>query len=136
MGDTLKVKIMNIKTKSSARVLVIEDIEETRDGIEILLSTDGYQVEPARSLETALPLAIRVPPDLILVSLPGPVSEIVEAAHRLRVEAHLELEKVPVVIFCVEEVPSGEEIGVGQNIYLTHLDNFNQLRNFFKHLLR
>src|SRR4051794_28720362 len=120
---------------SKACILVIEDIEETRDGIEMLLASDGYLVEPARSLALAFQLAIRLPPDLILISLPGPTREIVEAAQRLRLETGLLPEKVPVVIFCVEGVAFGEEVSIGSNIYLTHLDNFNQLRAFFKHLL-
>jgi DNA-binding response OmpR family regulator len=126
---------MVVQNKSKACILVIEDIEETRDGIEILLQADGYMVESARSLALGYHLAIKQSPDLILISLPGSNDEIVEAAHRLRLDAGLTPEKVPVVIFCVEGVATGKEVPIGRNIYLTHLDNFNQLRAFFKQLL-
>jgi CheY-like chemotaxis protein len=126
---------MVIQNKSKACILVIEDIEETRDGIEMLLQSDGYLVEAARSMALALQMAISQPPDLILISLPGPNDEIVEAANRLRLAAGLLQRKVPIVIFCVEGIAFGKEVAIGRNIYLTHLDNFNQLRAFFKQLL-
>lgn len=126
---------MVIQNKSKACILVIEDIEETRDGIEMLLQSDGYLVESARSMTLAFQMAIQQPPDIILISLPDPTDVIVEAAHHLRLDAGLIQGKVPIVIFCVESVDFGKEVPVGRNIYLTHLDNFNQLRAFFKQLL-
>jgi len=40
----------------------VEDIEETRDGIEQLLTADGYRVDPARDEEDAVVRAKRTPP--------------------------------------------------------------------------
>ncbi len=73
-------------------------------------------------------------PDLILMCPVGPTPEVVQSAHQLRQQAGLK-EEIPFVIFCVEEVPEGEEVAIGQNIYLTRLDNFNQLRAFLHRLL-
>ncbi len=126
---------MVVQKKTKVCILVVEDIEETRDGIEMLLERDGYHVEPARSLAAAFPIAVRQPPDIIYISLPGPNDEIVEAANRFRQAAGLQQEKVPIVIICVEGVALGEEVAIGGNIYLTCLDNFNQLRKLFKQLL-
>jgi CheY-like chemotaxis protein len=40
-------------------ILVVEDVEETRDGIEKLLEADGYRVDPAREEEDAIARATR-----------------------------------------------------------------------------
>jgi CheY-like chemotaxis protein len=40
-------------------ILVVEDVEETRDGIEKLLAADGYRVDPARQEEDAVTTAMR-----------------------------------------------------------------------------
>lgn len=125
-----------ITNKAISRlILVLEDIEETRDGIEKLLKSDGYRVEPARTVEEAILKAKREPPDLLLVSLAGPTARIIELAKRLRQEAGLLEEQVPIVIFCIEEVAQGAEVAIGGNVYLTRLDNFNQLRTFLARLL-
>ncbi len=115
-------------------ILVLEDIEETRDGIERLLEVDGYRVEAARRERDAVERARRKRPDLMLVSLGGPPREVIVAARRIRRRAGLG-EDVPVVIFCVEEVGEGDEVAIGQNVYLTRPDNFDQLRNLLTHLL-
>src|SRR2546426_2576323 len=82
-------------------ILVVEDVEETRDGIENLLRADGYRVDPARTEGDAVARSQRQRPDLILVSLGGrPEAEVVAAACRVRQHAGLS-ENVPVVIFCV-----------------------------------
>ena len=52
-------------------ILVVEDIHETRDGIEKLLKVDGYRVVLARDELDGIERAQRQRPDLILVSLAG-----------------------------------------------------------------
>src|ERR1043165_3310802 len=52
-------------------ILVVEDVHETRDGIEKLLKVDGYRVMLARDELDAIESAQRQRPDLILVSLAG-----------------------------------------------------------------
>jgi DNA-binding response OmpR family regulator len=115
-------------------ILVVEDIEETRDGIEILLKTEGYRVEPARTLEDAIQSAKSQLPDLLLVCLAGSTDEIIQSANQIRQGAELE-EHVPIIIFCDEEIPEGEEVAIKGNIYLTRPDNFNQLRALIRRLL-
>ena len=115
-------------------ILVVEDVEETRDGIEKLLETDGYRVDPAREEEDAVARAARKPPDLILVSLGGSVAHVIATARRIRDRAGLS-EQVPIVIFCIESVGEGEEVGIGNNVYLTRPDHFNQLRALLHRLL-
>nr|ALS89707.1 PhoB: phosphate regulon transcriptional regulatory protein [uncultured bacterium] len=115
-------------------ILVVEDIEETRDGIEMLLEADGYRVEAARDEGYAVESARRMRPDLILVSLGGPPRQVIAAARQIRESAKLEND-VPVVVFCVEEINEGDEVALGQNVYITRPDNFNQLRTLLARLL-
>jgi hypothetical protein len=44
-------------------------------------------------------------------------------------------DEVPVVVFCAQDIPEGEEVAIGGNVYLTNPDNFNQLRSLVARLL-
>jgi len=120
---------MNKENDTSLIILVVEDIAETRDGIEKLLKADGYRVSLARDERDAIESAQRECPDLILVSLAGLPSEVILTARRIRRRAEVG-ENVPVVVFCVEEIAEGDEVAIGQNVHVTRPDNFNQLRSF------
>jgi CheY-like chemotaxis protein len=126
---------MNKEMAASLTILIVEDIEETRDGIEKLLKVDGYCVEAAKHELDAIDCAQRKHPDLILVSLGGPPLDVIATARYIRVHAGLG-EDVPVVVFCVGDVKEGAELAIGQNLYLTRPDNFNQLRNLLARLLQ
>jgi CheY-like chemotaxis protein len=115
-------------------ILVVEDVEETRDGIEKLLQADGYRVEVARDKRDAVDCAQRKHPDLILVSLGGSPPGVIATARQIRERAELG-EHVPVVVFCIADVGEGDEVAIGQNVYLTRPDNFNQLRSLLARLL-
>jgi len=116
-------------------ILVVEDVAETRDGIERLLSADGYRVEVARDQLDAIVSARRRRPDLILVSLAGSPLEVIVAARAIREDAELD-ENVPIVLFCVEDIGEGDEVAVGRNVHVTRPDNFNQLRSLLTRLLK
>jgi two-component system response regulator MprA len=125
---------VNTENDVSLTILVVEDIEETRDGIEKLLKVDGYRVEAARDEEGAVESARRKRPDLILVSLGGLARDVIATARHIRERAGLG-ENVPVVLFCIEEIGEGAEVSIGQNVYITRPDNFNQLRSLLARLL-
>src|SRR5215212_2421415 len=116
-------------------ILVVEDVHETRDGIEKLLKVDGYRVVLARDESDAIESAQRQRPDLILVSLAGSASEVLGSARRIRESAAVG-DDVPVVIFCFDEIHEGAEVAIGQNIHIAQPDNFNQLRTLLSRLLR
>ena len=116
-------------------ILVVEDVAETRDGIEKLLKADGYRVAVARDERDAIESARLKHPDLILVSLAGLPGEVIGTAHRIRERAAVG-DDVPVVIFCIEEIGEGDEVAVGQNVHIIRPDNFNQLRSLITRLLR
>lgn len=115
-------------------ILVVEDVHETRDGIETLLRTDGYRVALARDERDAIESARRTQPDLILVSLAGSPQDVVISARNIRQRAGVE-ERVPVVVFSIEGIDEGEEVEIGENVHLTRPDNFNQLRRLIARLL-
>lgn len=125
---------MNEETEIRQTILVVEDVEEIRDGIEKLLSVDGYRVEPARGEKDAVEIAGRKSPNLILVGLGEPPGEVVATARRIREHAGLS-EKVPILIFSSDEFAEGGEMAIGQNVYLIDPDNFDQLRRLMARLL-
>ncbi|HYJ86695.1 MAG TPA: hypothetical protein VEW46_11610 [Pyrinomonadaceae bacterium] len=116
-------------------ILVVEDVHETLDGIEKLLKVDRYRVTLARDEQDAIESARREPPNLILVSLGGLAREVIVSARRIRERAELG-EDVPVVVFCIEEIPEGDEVAIGENVHVTRPDNFNQLRSLLTRLLQ
>ena len=125
---------MEKKNNTNPIILVVEDVQETRDGIERLLMADGYRVALAKDEEDGIESAQRQRPDLILVSLAGVPSEVILSARRIRDKAAIG-EDVPVVVFCVEEIAEGDEVAVGENVHVTRPDNFNQLRSLIARLL-
>lgn len=126
---------MNKDNDTSLIILVVEDVHETRDGIEKLLKADGYRVALARDEPDAIESAQLRHPDLILVSLAGLPREVIATARRIRERADAG-EQVPVVVFCNEEIDEGDEVAIGQNVHVTRPDNFNQLRSLLTRLLR
>lgn len=120
--------------QTESLILVVEDVHETRYGMEKLLISDGYRVSLARDEADAIENVQQNSPDLILVSLPSSSNEVILAAKRIRKGAEAG-EQVPVVIFCIDGIGEGDEIAIGQNIHLTLPDNFNQLRGLLSRLL-
>jgi CheY-like chemotaxis protein len=123
-----------IRKDKTRIILVVEDVTETRDGIEKLLKADGYYVTLARDESDAIESAQRRIPDLILVSLAGLPREVIVAALRIRERSDVG-ESVPVVVFCNQEISEGDEIAIGHNVHVTRPDNFNQLRGLLTRLI-
>src|SRR4029450_9962190 len=98
--------------KKNLIILVVEDVHETRDGIEKLLMVDGYRVSLARDEQDGIESAQRQRPDLILVSLAGLPREVIVSARRIRESAAIG-EDVPIVVFCLEELAEGDEVVIG-----------------------
>ena len=126
---------MNTQAEISLTVLVVEDVAETRDGIEKLLQADGYRVAVARDERDAIESAQRNLPDLILVSLAGSPREVIASARRIREGAAVG-ERIPIVVFCIGEIAEGDEVAIGENVHVTRPDNFNQLRSLITRLLQ
>jgi CheY-like chemotaxis protein len=125
---------MDKKNETNLIILVVEDVQETREGIEKLLLVDGYRIALARDEQDGIESARRQRPDLILVSLAGIPREVILSARRIRERAALR-EEVPVVVFCIDDIAQGDEVAIGENVHLTRPDNFNQLRSLLARLL-
>ena len=115
-------------------ILVVEDVHETRDGIEKLLKVDGYRLVLARDELDGIESAQRQRPDLILVSLDGLPSEVLMSGCRIR-ESAAAGDDVPIVIFCFDEIAAAE-VAIGKNVHIAQPDNFNQLRDLLSRLLQ
>ena len=126
---------MENENRVNPMILVVEDVHETRDGIEKLLKVDGYRVVLARDEFDGIESAQRQRPDLILVSLGGAPSDILRSGRRIR-ESAAAGDDVPVVIFCFDEIPAGAEVAVGKNVHIAQPDNFNELRGLLSRLLQ
>jgi two-component system, OmpR family, alkaline phosphatase synthesis response regulator PhoP len=126
---------MDYENGANPIILVVEDVHETRYGIEKLLKVDGYRVLLARDELEGIECAERQRPDLILVSLAGTPSEVLISGSRIR-ESAAAGEIVPVVIFCFDEIAAGAEVAIGKNVHIAQPDNFNQLRDLLSRLLR
>ena len=122
------------KAKKSRLILVVEDVYETRAGIDTLLKATGYRVVLASAERDVLNSTRPERPNLILVSGAGLPKNVLATVGRLRKEAAV-ADEVPVVVFCAQDIPEGEEVAIGGNVYLTNPDNFNQLRNLLARLL-
>jgi DNA-binding response OmpR family regulator len=125
---------MSSNNKDAPLILVAENEQETRDGIEQLLGTDGYRVDSARDEDDAVARATRESPDLVLISLGGSRADAIDEALSIRERADLG-QSIPVVIFSVQAIAEGAEEKIEGNIYLTRPDNFDQLRALFRRLL-
>ncbi len=128
------MKVMDLRTVKKTRlILVVEDVYETRAGIDTLLKATGYRVVSAGAeLEVLNTPPER--PDLILVSGAAVPNNVLVTVGRLRKGAAVG-DEVPVVVFCAQDIPEGEEVAIGGNVYLTNPDNFNQLRNLLARVL-
>jgi two-component system response regulator MprA len=133
--ESEQVCLMVREADINLAVLVVEDVAETRDGIEKLLKADGYRVAVARDERDAIESAQLKRPDLILVSLAGLPREVIFTARRIRERAQVG-EQVPIVVFCIGEVAQGDEVAIGQNVHVTRPDNFDQLRGLITRLLQ
>jgi CheY-like chemotaxis protein len=123
------------KSEWTLRLLIVEDVQETREAIEKLLKRDGYIVDQAKDEAEAAEKARRNSPDLILVSLAGTPYDVLSVAQRIRLNGGL-TQKTPIVIFSLWMVPQGTEEELSENIYVTVPDNFNQLRALLARILR
>jgi CheY-like chemotaxis protein len=116
-------------------ILVVEDVEETRHGVERLLTSSGYRVTTAGDEEEAVLKIGLQRPDLILICLGLSSTRVLAPARRMRERAGLG-EEVPVVLFCPPSQDEGAEVTVGYNIHMISPENFDRLRALVSRLLQ
>jgi len=129
------MKVVDLRRVEKSRlILVVEDVYETRAGIDTLLKANGYRVAFARAEGEAINSTRPERPDLILVSGAGLPSNVLGTVASMRKEAAVG-DEIPVVVFCAQDISEGDEVAIGGNVYLTNPDNFNQLRSLIARLL-
>jgi CheY-like chemotaxis protein len=106
---------MTAHLEQRSTILVIEDVEETRYGIERLLTASGFRVNTARDEEEAVLKASLRRPDLILISPGLDVFQVLSVATRIRKRAGLG-EEIPFVVFCFPSIEEGTEVAAGHNV--------------------
>lgn len=77
------------------KVLIVEDYEDTRKMMCVLLSLQGYHVVEATNGEEAVKTAARELPDLILMDISMPVMDGFEATRLLKEKE--EIKHIPVI---------------------------------------
>ena len=129
------MKVVDLRNvKKRWLILVVEDVYETRAGIDTLLKANGYRVAFAKTEGEPVHRTLPERPDLILVSGAGVPNNVLVEVGRIRNESEVD-DEVPVVVFCAQDINEGEEVAIGGNVYLTNPDNFNQLRSLVARLL-
>jgi CheY-like chemotaxis protein len=124
---------------AGAAILVVEDVEETRDCIQRLLETSGFRVMVARDEIEAALKARMLPTDLILISIGLDAARTIAVAKRIREHSarthQTRSQQIPIVLFCVGEPGDHSPTQIESNIYTIQPDNFDELRRFLKLLL-
>jgi len=129
---------MNEKKDTPPTILMIELDDDTRPLLKQNLYNWGYRVIMALEEEDAIAMARggRDRPDLILLNqVKLPIDEFVNMGRRIREGAEL-LSSTPIVVMAERygEDMEGKDIKVGENEYVTYLENGEQLMNLLYRL--
>ena len=117
------------------RVLVIQDVQEIRRAFRAALEASGYEVVAAEDEASASEAARRQRPSLIIVCLPQPPLDAVEAGLKIREQA-LAGEEVPLIILPgTRSDLEGVDVPLGRNVYVSYLGSFEQLDGLMSSVL-
>jgi len=111
--------------KSKARILVVDDDDSARSGLEKLLTADGYRVDTAEDGVAALEKVAEAPPDVVVTDLNMPRMDGMQLLARL-----LENDRaLPVIVATsVQDLDSGvSAMRAGAEDYLTKPIDFDAL---------
>lgn len=114
-----------IKLKTKARILVVDDEPSARSGLEKLLRQDGYEVDVAADGAAALIIAGDRPPDLVVTDLKMPRMDGVEFLKRLRAQ---DVDMPVLMVTAFGDVASAvKAMRAGAEDYLTKPVDFDTL---------
>ncbi len=111
--------------KSKGRILVVDDEDSARGGLEKLLQGEGYVVDTAEDGVAALERAAEAPPDLVVTDLKMPRMDGLELLKHLRAQDHA----LPVIVATsFQDLQSGiAAMRAGAEDYLTKPIDFDAL---------
>ncbi len=79
-----------------ARILIVDDGEDNRELLQVILNWEGYLTQTAASGEEALASVAQAPPDLLLLDLILPGLSGCEVTVQLK--ANLDTERIPIIV--------------------------------------
>ena len=101
------------------RVLIVDDEPNIVLSLHFLLTREGYEVDIARDGESALELAARHPPDLVVLDLMLPGLDGYEVCRRLRAAPATAAAKIVVVTARAREAERVRGLEEGADAYVT-----------------
>lgn len=102
---------------SAYRILVVDDLVDNLVLLQIILETEGYEVETALSGSLALAQITASPPDLILLDVRMPDMDGYEVTRRIR--ENTELPFIPILLVTANENASAVEgLNLGANDFI------------------
>lgn len=121
-------------TRTTAKILVIEDDELTIDMLQMVLGMSGHQVVPALTIESGLQLATAEKFDVFLLDSYLPDGTGQEACVQIR-----EFDQRTPIIFCSGDASGNARLnalGAGAQIYLTKPVDTEVLEELVMNFLR
>lgn len=130
--SVFRAGIMN----ATKRVLVVEDLEDSRIPLLKLLELEGYNVSEAADGGQAVARAVETTPDLILMDLSLPVLDGLTAIKQIRDQPSLA--QVPIIALSGHDLPDiqAEAEAAGCAAYITKPVDFEALVLLISKLLR
>jgi DNA-binding response OmpR family regulator len=104
---------------SRPRVLIVDDEPNIVLSLQFLLSREGYEIDIARDGESALEIAARNPPDLVVLDLMLPGLDGYEVCRRLRAAPATAAAKIVVVTARAREAERVRGLEEGADAYVT-----------------
>jgi len=116
-------------------VLVVEDVDDTRELMRLALEERGYRVLEAENGEQAVEVALAEHPDVILMDLSLPVLDGLEATERIR--RHKEFSTTPIVAVTAHQETDlrADAQASGFTAYVTKPIDFNWLNELLTELV-
>jgi two-component system cell cycle response regulator DivK len=130
-----QIKRKRATTGNPTTVLVVEDFDETRSMLHLLLEMSGYRVAEATNGQQAMEVAREEHPDLILMDLNLPVLDGFAATRLIREDA--ELRQVPIVAITADDTAEYRDMAftAGCDEYVTKPIDYGRLERMLREFL-
>jgi two-component system, cell cycle response regulator DivK len=132
---TLEVKEMSTEREMPMRVLLVEDTEDNRFMMRMLLEMSGYRVAEATNGAEAVRTAEHEKPELILMDLSLPLVDGLAATRRIRELP--DLRNVPIIAVSAHDSADfhAEALAAGCDAYITKPIDFTELEDLITRLV-
>jgi CheY-like chemotaxis protein len=136
MKDQRNIPSPDLQDNKNPLVLIVEDHEDTREMLRILLNMIGCRVIEAEDGEHAMSVAEKGHPDLILLDVKIPLLDGLTVTRLIR--SHPVLNEVPIVLITGMDTPQlhREALSAGCNDCLIKPLDFERLQGLIKLLAR